>query len=232
MVYLHEEPYFIYNRISSKDMGILVNTLPPIIKVNRDINKIVIPGRDGFLTEDFGTYSSMVKSCECTLLDIAEVDKVLAWLDGSGDVIFSDQPDRKYKASIINQIPFERIMRQWHKFIVIFDCQPFPLSVENSEITLTVPSALINVGTCTSKPIFKVYGTGTIDLDINGNVIHLTNVVGHVTIDSDLMDCYKDTVLKNNDMSGDFPELVVGQNSISWTGTVTSVVITPNWRWM
>ena len=210
-------------------MGILVNELPPIIKAARDINKIPIPGRDGYLTEDLGTYQGTVQPCECTILDIDMVDQVIAWLDGSGEVIFSNQLDRKYQASIINQIPFNRIIRKWYKFIVIFDCQPFAEMLENSVITLTAPGTIYNGGTHKSKPIIKVYGTGTINLVINGLTIILTNVVGDVTIDSKMVDAYKGTVLKNGDMVGEFPILEVGANTVSWTGTVTKLEITPNW---
>jgi len=227
------EPYFIYKNISSKDMWLLVNELPPIIKAPRDMNKIIIPGRDGFLTEDFGTYGSIVKSCKCTILDIAMADQILAWLDGSGDVVFSNQDDRKYEASIINQIPFERILEQWHKFIVIFDCQPFAYALENDLLTfITSPSTFYNLGTTASKPIIKVYGDGEIDLVLNSKTINLTNVDDYVTIDSKIMDAYRDTTLKNSEMTGDFPELIVGENVISWTGTVTKVEVTPNWRWL
>jgi len=225
------EPYFIYKNISSIDMGILLNELPPIIKAQRDMNKIVIPGRDGFLTEDFATYGSIIKTCKCTILDIADVDEVLSWLEGSGEVIFSNQDDRKYQASIINQIPFEKIIDQWHKFVVVFDCQPFALMVDNQNITLTASGTIYNRGTYKSKPIIKIYGTGAITLTINGTSIYLTDVVDYITIDSVIMDCYKGTALKNSDMTGDFPELTTGTNTISWTGTVTSVVITPNWRY-
>ena len=226
------EPYFVFKDISSKDMGVLVNVLPPITRAPRDINKIIIPGRDGYLTEDYATYGSIVKTCECTLLDIAMVNEILPWLDGCGEVIFSNQLDRKYEVCIINKIPFDRIMWQWYKFIVIFDSQPFALTLANAVQTLNVPGTILNIGTTKSKPIIKVYGTGAIDLSVNGNVIHLTNVVGYVTIDSDLMDCYKDTVLKNSDMSGDFPELNTGANAISWTGTVSYVDITLNGRFL
>ena len=223
------EPYFIFNNISSQDMGILVNELPPITKASRDINKIVIPGRDGFLTEDLGTYGGTVKPCECTILDIDMIDQVLAWLDGSGETIFSNQLDRKYQACIINQIPFNRIIRKWYKFIVIFDCQPFAKMLENSIITMVAQGTIYNGGTHKSKPVIKVYGSGTIGLYINNNLVTLSDVLGYVTIDSQIMDCYKDSVLKNNQMSGEFPVLEVGQNIISWTGAVTKLEITPNW---
>lgn len=226
------EPYFIYKNINSKDMGILVNEPPPIIKIPRNINKVNIPGRNGFLTEDFTTYGEDIKPCECTLLDIAMVDQVLVWLDGLGEVIFSNQPDRKYQACIINKIPFNRIMRQWHKFIVIFDCQPLARMLDNTVQTLTIPGNIINTGTCIAKPIIKVYGSGAIDLSVNGKVIHLTGIVDYITIDSQMIDAYRDTALMNSNMLGDFPELIVGANAISWTGSVTSVEITPNWGYL
>ena len=127
-------------------MGILVNELPPITKAARDMTKIVIPGRDGFLTQDFETYQGTIKSVECTILDITLVDQVIAWLDGSGEVIFSNQDDRKYQASIINQIPFSRIIRKWYKFILIFDCQPFAILLQNQTITLTSAGSVHNIG--------------------------------------------------------------------------------------
>ena len=227
------EPYFIYKGISSKDMGILVNVPPPIIRIPRDITKIVIPGRNGFLTEDSGTYGGTLKPCQCTLLDIANVDEVLMWLEGSGDVIFSNQPDRVYKGSIISQIPFDKIMFQWYKFIVIFECQPIAQTLTNDVIQMDKPGTIFSEGTSSiSKPIIKVYGTGSIDLIINGNINHLTNVVGSITIDSQMIDAYRDTLLQNSNMTGEFPELIIGANTINWTGTVTYIEITPNWGYI
>ena len=224
------ELYFVFKGISSVDMPMMVNELPPITKAAADINKIVIPGRDGFLTEDMGTHSGTVKPVECTLLDLSRVDEVSAWLEGSGDVIFSNQPDRRYKATIINQIPFSRIFKdKWYSFIIILECQPLAAMLNNEAIALLVPGIIYNSGTHKSKPVITIYGAGTIDLTVNSAVIHLTNVVEYVTIDSDLMDCYKDTILKNNNMLGEFPKLDVGENVISWTGTVTKVEILPNW---
>lgn len=225
-------PYFIFKNINSLDMGIVVNVLPPITKASRDMNKISIPGRDGHLTQDFETYGSTVKSVECTILDISMVDQVIAWLDGSGEVIFSNQEDRKYQASIMNQIPFSKIIRKWYKFIVIFECQPFAFSINNQLITLTEPCSIHGAGTHKSKPVITVYGTGSIELNVNDKTIHLTNVSDYVTIDSNLMDAYKGFELKNTYMLGEFPELIPCENVISWSGDVSKIEITPNWRWL
>lgn len=224
-------PYFIWKNINSLDKNIMVNKLPNIERPNANIEKINIPGRNGHLTQDDGTYQGVIKQCECSLEDY-DINDICAWLTGSGEVIFSNEPDKFYKATIINKIPFAKIIPTFHSFIVQFDCQPHKQSIDKNVITLNESGTVYNPGTSNSNPILKVYGTGSIDLVINANVIHLTNVSEYVTINSDLMDSYKDTELKNNDMSGDFPELITGSNSISWTGTVTKIEITSNWRWL
>ena len=223
-------PFFIWNGIKSDDL--IINKLPNIIKAAKDITKTEVQGRDGFLTQDNGSYKSVVKSVECTIKDLERIDSICSWLTGSGEVIFSNEPTKVYKATIINQIEFKRVVATFHSFIIQFDCQPHKYDIDNESITLTTPGTLYNSGTAPSKPLIKIFGTGAIDLTINSTIINLTNVDEYVTIDTEMVDCYKDTLLKNDDMDGEFPILEVGINNISWTGTVTKVEIIPNWRYL
>lgn len=223
--------YFIFKNIDSSDY-LRVNKLPSIFKPTKDIQKIEVEGRDGFLTQDLGSYKSIIKSVECTIRNLDNIDFICSWLTGSGDVIFSNEPDRKYKAVIINQIEFSRVLRDFKSFIIQFECQPYKYSLDDTVITLSKAGKIFNPCNTKSKPIFKIYGTGNIDLFVNSNVIHLTNVVDYIVIDSELMDCYKDTQLCNNQMNGDFPELSSGNNTISWTGSVTKIEVKTNWRWL
>lgn len=220
------------NKDSYLDFGITINKRPPVVRAEKNVQEIEVPGRDGDLTVDDGTYKPITLPFVCTLLDTSNLDEVMYWLDGYSDLILSWQNDRSYKAKMINRIDITQSLKTLGEFPLIFKAQPFASIINNPLITITVPGNITNLGTHASNPIIKVYGNGAIDLTINGSVIHLTNVVEYVTIDADLMDCYKDTLLKNSDMSGDFPEFVVGENTISWTGTVTSILITPNWRWL
>jgi len=226
-----KQAYFIFNNISSEDY-LMVNKLPPVIKAQKDIKKIEVEGRDGFLTQDNGTYKSIVKPVECTIFNSEDIDFICSWLDGSADVIFSNEPDKIYKATIINQVPFEKIAATFHKLIIQFDCQPHKYSVENDPIILTIAQTIFNPTNTSSKPIIKIYGNGNINLNVNSNVVNLTNVSGYVTINSELVDAYKDTLLFNNSMNGEFPELIKGNNIISWNGAVTKVEILTNWRWI
>ena len=69
-------------------------------------------------------------------------------------------------------------------------------------------------------------------MTVNGMDLQLMGVDGSITIDSVLNDAYKGTRLQNYKMLGDFPVFKPGGNTISWSGVVTSVQITPNWRWL
>ena len=225
--------YFIFKNISSEDyLGI--KKLPSIFKAEKDINFIEIEGRDGVLTQDLGSYRSVVKTVECIIKDLTQINFICSWLDGSGEVTFSNEPDKKYKATIKNQIGFAQLVStyDYHEFIIQFECQPHKYSIDNSTITLTSAGTIYNSGSANSKPIIKVFGTGAIALTINSNVVSLTNVSEYVTLDSEMMDCYKGTQLMNNYMSGEFPILTVGNSVFSWTGTVTQIEVTSNFRFI
>jgi len=220
-------PYFTFKGINSKDY-LIVNKLPPIVKPKADIDVYEIEGRNGFLTHNKGTYRGYAKPVECSLKGLDDIDIITSWLDGTGDVVFSNEPDKTYKATIINQIDIGKISRLFHSFIVIFEVQPFK-HIQSDTITLTSPGAINNPGTHPSLPKIKITGSGDVNLTINDKTIELTAIGPNITVDSELMDCYRNSTLLNDKMAGEFPMLKVGENSISWTGNVSKVEITPNW---
>ena len=67
---------------------------------------------------------------------------------------------------------------------------------------------------------------------VGTTIVELTDISGSIVIDSALQEAYQGTTLMNEHMSGDFPVLKPGQNAISWSGTVTRVVVKPNWRFL
>ena len=69
-----------------------------------------------------------------------------------------------------------------------------------------------------------VYGTGDGILKVNGENITLTSINTSITLDSELMEASV-----NSKMSGNFPTLKPGNNSIDWSGGITKVDITPRW---
>ena len=53
---------------------------------------------------------------------------------------------------------------------------------------------------------------------------------GYTECDSELMNYYHDTTLKNDKVTGDgFPTFEYGENHIEFSGGITSVEIIPRW---
>lgn len=140
-----------------------------------------------------------------------------------------------YKARIANQIPFEKVLRgnPHCTFAVNFRCYPFFYADAAADITVTTSGTIItNPGSVYSEPILTVTGSGNITLMVGLTIVELENISGSIVIDSVLQEAYQGTTLMNNHMNGEFPVLKPGANAISWTGTVTKVVVRPNWRYL
>lgn len=206
--------------------------LPERISPKRRDESIVISGRHGTLTATDGTFETYILQAEFVLKDISKIDKICSHFKGEGDLIFSNNLDRKFKAKVNNQIEFSRIIRGLKRFVVEFEVQPFMYEVSPATLTLTEPTSILNVGTFESEPIITVYGQGDITLIINNLNIILNAVEEKITINSEALNAYNETLSLNNKMSGDFPIFNTGENTISWMGSVTRLEITPNWRWL
>jgi predicted phage tail component-like protein len=224
---------------SYDDFGILIDKRPAIPSPKRRIDYVTIPGRSSTVKFDPGVYDDMTITVECSVKDdnnLANIlDSIKGWLLGSGesDLVFGFQKKRKYMAQVVNNIDFTQTYRVLGEFPIVFNCRPFKYEVENTLITLITPGTITNIGTVFSEPIIKIYGTGKVTFIINGKSVQLTEIIGSFILDSVLQDCYDSNLNNcNNQMAGAFPVFDVGDNSISWSGSVSSVEIAPNWRWL
>ena len=102
-----------------------------------------------------------------------------------------------------------------------------------ADITVTTfGSTVTNPGSVYSEPVITVYGSGAITLMVGTTLVELTDIYSSIVLDCALQEAYLGSTLMNDHMSGDFPVLKPGMNAISWSGTVTKVVIKPNWRYL
>ena len=228
-----EEDFFILNGEYSFDNNIYVQQLPPLIIPERRVEEIEVLERDGCLNIDEGTYKPFTKTC-VVYYNGKYLDKIANFLQ-DGDVIFSNSLDRYYKCKVYTQIEGTYLFAdgedKWYSLEIYFRCQPFGYSLQNEEITLTTPGIIFNPCSFYSKPKITIYGSGeSILFYVNGNEIQIKNIDKHITIDSTLRETKKGTTPANDKKIGDYPKLEVGDNTISWDGTVTKVIIQPNWR--
>lgn len=228
----------IWKNIDSETIpGLIITNIPPITKPKMKTSITKIDGRDGDIIEELG-YESYTKSIGIGLTRNYDIDRVMKYFTGVGELIISDEPDKVYKAQIIEKIDYKRLIR-FKTAVVKFYTQPYKYLKDEKSIILDVNNEtslkITNVGLEKSKPIITLEGTGTIEISLNG--FNLFKYVfpeneTKVVIDSLEEEAYLDNVLKNRNMLGTFPIFEVGENTISWSGNVTKISIEPKSRWL
>ena len=229
--------YIIWNDKDSREVeGLLISELPPITKPKMRVQETVINGADGSIIEELG-YESYDKTIAIGLRVGADVDQVIEYFTGNGEIVFSNEPDKYYRARIIKGIDFARLLR-YRVANVTFRVQPFKYDrVESVKVGNTEGQSMIvdNLGNHTSKPIITIAGSGIVELSVNGVAVcryEFPEETDTVTLDSETQDAYSGGVLKNRQMMGDFPVLEKGSNTLSWNGNVESIQIRRYSRWL
>ena len=232
---MHLNAWFTWNGIPCTEYGIHVVRQPELIKPTERVSFTPVPGRSGTLTTLEGTdvYDDFILSVDCVVRDTSNLNSIFGWLKGSGKLILANRQGGFYDAYIVNQISLEQILRgnPHRRFVLNFRCQPFfylsgvaNISIVASGTYLTNPCSLF------SEPVLKVTLTGGAQITMGGSYFELAGITGTVTVDTPLNETYKSYSSFNSKMSGDYPTLLPGENIITWSGGVTGIVITPNWR--
>lgn len=78
------------------------------------------------------------------------------------------------------------------------------------------------------------YGSGTITLATYSNAVVLSGIGNGIILDWEAQECVSldGGTLRNDKVDGDPQYLPPGDSTITWTGTVTKLVVTPNWRYL
>ena len=155
----------IWNGVSSTTIqGLLISELPPITKPEMRIAETVIDGRDGSTIEELG-YASYVKTVIIGLHGNFDINKVIKYFTGEGDVIFSNEPDKVYKAKICGKIDYTRLLR-YRQASIPFLVQPFKYKLneylrEAPTETASGTSIVVNDSMDANLKALKIYGKST-----------------------------------------------------------------------
>lgn len=231
------DAWFEFNGVSSKNMGVKLLAMPkrPVPAEKGEI--LTIPGRDGFLwASERAARESITINVECVSSAKFDKNAVIKWLSGAGDLVFSDDKAKAYRARVIAEYATENQFLHFdaQRFTVPFDCQPYRYAYPApSAVKMTSAGILVNPGTADSLPRIVISGKGDITVNINEHIIDVTG--GSVIIDCESMDCLSTDggELANNRVTmTDFPRLVPGDNAISWIGDVNYVSFRGRWRYL
>ncbi|MGU8586294.1 distal tail protein Dit [Clostridium perfringens] len=225
------------NKDSLKDLGIGVASLPSIPFSLEDIKEYKIQGRNGSLIRKYRTYQDRKIVFNLVVINYSDSAKayntISKWLyEIKDNKLFYDKEDVYFK---VKNISIDGLQKQAFYgeglFKVTFIVEPFLYYKENQEIEITSNTKIVSPEFAyDGVPEITILGTGDITLLINNKKVLLEKVENSITINSQLMECYKDKENLNYRMYGEFPILNNGENTIEITGSIEKIIIKSNWR--
>lgn len=116
-------------------------------------------------------------------------------------------------------------------FDVEFNCKPqVYLDEGDTAVEFTSSGTITNPTLFKSKPIVRVWGSGTVT--VGGVSITIESNSSWIDIDSEIEDAYRNASNMNGYItlnSGSFPQLSPGSSSVTLGSGITRVRITPRW---
>lgn len=234
----------IFNGIPSTNYGIHVETPPVYATPERDYGVVHIPGRNGDLVIDNGSYKNVTRKYS---ISVGEIDGnfttlaagVSEWLhSASGYARLEDSYESDYfrLAYYVADAEMENLFHQAGKMSIEFNCKPARfLKAGERAVPFTTAGSISNPTFQKSFPKLTVVvsGSGTLTIgDQTTTISGLTNST-RMVIDSELQDVYEEGSLTNLNskvsFSDGFPLLSPGVNTITFTGSITSVEVIPRW---
>ena len=223
----------------SSSEGIFVVEHPPEYEIpEREYEIVPVPGRNGDLVFDKGSYKNVDRSYDIAVGKIGGdyttlVNPISKWLHStSGYARLEDsyEPDYYKLAMYSEKKSFSNIYQQAGRATITFNRKPQRF-LKSGDTKITNPTSIINPTTFDSSPIITVRGTGNGVLHIGAFIITITNIINFITLNSEIGDAYNGLINLNDYivLSNGFPKLVPGSNTISFSGGITSVEIIPKW---
>lgn len=239
--------YFEYNGIRSSDMHVRISKKTIFSAPKYDLTFQSIPGRDGDLISPNGRFPNVTISYTCfipakSIEQLADrITAVKNWLYKEPDRYhtLADSYDTKFfrRAVFNNKLDIADECNKIGTFTVNFSCQPMRFSYAGQTKTTYTASGFVltNPYPFEAKPYIRLNGRGTGNLIIQSSgrnaIWKFTTLDGYTECDSELMNFYQGTELKNETVSGDgFPTFAFGQNTVAFDGGITSVEIIPRWK--
>lgn len=225
--------FFTYNGISSADFGCYVANANQFDSPARDVESISVPGRNGELTIDKGRFNNQQLSYSMYVRgDIRTRLSGLrnALTQNRGYLRLEDtyNPHEFYLARYIDVFTVNQSDRYRAGFAVIFDRKPQRFLKSGEEVLeFSLSSIILNDTAQVAKPLLRVYGIGQFTVGTGTMTISSANT--YTDIDCDLMDAYKGSTNCNGNVSGTFPTLTPGENTVTLGTGITKIEITPRW---
>lgn len=219
----------------AKTYGIVLQKEIEFSEAEPVTESVKIAGKDGEMVYYDGSYKNVKGVAKCYVLGEEAafmLTNVNAWLlskTGYRRLQTLHEPHFYRLARVVRGAKLDHRLNMLNGFNVEFDCNPYKYFLSGEEAIAISESATIESPTpFTSLPLIVTHGSGSGTLTVNGNAFLMTDC-NETVIDSEKRKAYRGTTNMNSTVSGIFPTL--GKtNTISFTGGITSITLTPRWR--
>lgn len=218
---------------------IIIEEVPGETIPERKKNIYSIPGRNGNIIDLQDAWEDKDKEYKIFAPGKKEedytnfVNSLAEWISASNgyerlEDTFS--PDIYRMAYISGEIDTSSFANIHGEAKIKFRCNPEKwLKAGEKTISLKSNGSIRNPSFQKSKPLITVHGNGAGVLQIGSNEINITEIGNSVTVDSNTWRAFNGTTARDSTIKGDYPILLGGINTITFSGGITSVDIIPRW---
>ena len=226
----------IYGGIKGSDLRIYAKELPDIPAAKKRIEEIEIPGRDGKLYMEDGSFEETEITINFNYIGPESLwnerwRNAQEWLGKkNAELIFADDPDYYLKVNRVELGNIERTSRKVGNFAATFLLKDGLHYLRSGKKEYPLSKVLRNPYLQT-YPVFRIKGNGQCNIKMNGNEFSVT-LAEEICIDTERrLILTSDGTIKNTSAKGDYEGLYLlhGKNRIVATEGFEVTVI-PNWR--
>lgn len=212
--------------------GLYLLKIPPIVKPERRVRRIMIPGRSGYLTEWSGDYEQYVKEPEF-LYSGSSLDAVLNFLRSAQLVTFGNEPTYAYEVRADEQIQSRMGKSGEYTIKAPYVTQPLKRLATEPVHEGAKSYSITNPGNEPAYPRIIVTGAGSKTLTVGTQTITLSlaSAGETITIDSLNGQVYVGDTNAWNKITGELPVIPVSDSAITVSTTGSALTVYPNWRW-
>ena len=228
---------FYLDGIDARSAGIQLQTPIEFSEAVPVVEAQTIPGRNGDLIWETGSYENRSGSASCFCLQkdvekaVSSAGRFLMGKKGYRRLETSDDPDHYWMARVENSPQIAMRLRTLAPFEIGFDCKPqrFIKSGENP-VVFTESGSLFNQYGQVALPFITLYGRGAGRLTIGDCVVDVKALNGMLYLDSDTQNAYNNNGNQNLNINAPvFPVLGDDEIPIAFSGGIERVEIIPRW---
>ena len=226
--------YFTFGGTVSTVYGCVIEKRPDYVAPEKVLERFSVRGRSGDLIIDTGAYKNVTLPYNI-FVPHDQVSDFVNWLKSqTGYLRLEDtyETDVFRMALYEDELTVDNIMAQFGQATIEFNAKPqrFLKSGETVQ-TFTSSGGTLTNDYEVALPLIKITGSGAVTFSINNNAATISSISTSITLDAETQNCYRGSTNLNSTVSltNKFPILEKGTNTISWTGSVTKVEITPRW---